>query len=81
LFVCFDVQITSQAIAGQQVDWEGILTPTPQEFIATISSWMFPARTPNNLITSLPNVNKVIPTYRAMISVLNVDLEQTSLTS
>ena len=65
------MQIESPQQPTQQVDWEAILTPSPQAFIATISPWMYAARCKTTLLADLPLVEQVTPTLRLAIEALN----------
>jgi len=71
MFLALDIEITSFVPKDIQVDWEGILTPKPEEFISFISTWLYPSRQRLS-IDHLPSVNKTFPTVRSMVQALNV---------
>lgn len=76
LFLSLDYEITRAAPEGHQVDWEGILGPSPREFISAVGAWMYPARTSSTLLHQLPAVLKVWPTARHLIRALNFPKQQ-----
>ncbi|CAI5498514.1 unnamed protein product, partial [Closterium sp. Naga37s-1] len=43
LFLAADMQVTANAPRGFQVDWEAILSPHVDSFIATVSPWLVPS--------------------------------------
>ncbi|GJP51541.1 hypothetical protein CLOM_g10706 [Closterium sp. NIES-68] len=43
LFLAADMQVTALAPRGLQVDWEGILSPHLDSFIAAVSPWLVPS--------------------------------------
>ncbi|CAI5467722.1 unnamed protein product, partial [Closterium sp. Yama58-4] len=43
LFAAADMHVTADIPKGVQVDWEGILTPRVEDFIASLSEWMLPS--------------------------------------
>jgi tetratricopeptide (TPR) repeat protein len=72
MFLAVDIEISAPVPAGQQVDWEGILSPRPEEFIAQLRPWMYNARRHTTLLDSLPLVADVLPTLRSQIEALNL---------
>jgi len=73
LFLAAGYEIDTTLKKGQQPDWEGILRPTPQDFISVIKPWLYPARKKSTLLDSLPSVENSFPTLRALIEALNVE--------
>jgi len=71
MFLALGIEITSQVIQGQQVDWEGILNPRADNFIDAVSPWMYPSRKSTKLLEDLEPIDQVFPTFRAMIQALN----------
>ncbi|KAL6073358.1 Suppressor of RPS4-RLD 1 [Balamuthia mandrillaris] len=71
MFLSVGIEITSAVPEGQQVDWEGILRPTPEEFIAQLKPWMYPSRKPTDLLSTLPSVSQTFSTPRKMIEAMN----------
>ncbi|CAI7767981.1 unnamed protein product, partial [Closterium sp. NIES-53] len=43
LFLAADMQVTANAPRGLQVDWEAILSPHKDSFIAAVSPWLVPS--------------------------------------
>jgi len=76
MFLAVGYKINTRVPALVSTDWEAILRPTPTEFIAQISPWMYPARTKINVeeFDKLPRVNKTIHTIRKMIEALNCEI-------
>jgi hypothetical protein len=71
MFLANGIEISAFVPKDFQVDWEGILTPDPKDFIACLSSWMYPSRKAIS-VDHLPDVRKTFPTIRSIIEALNV---------
>jgi hypothetical protein len=73
LFLALDIEITKPIPPEMQVDWEGILQPTSQDFIATAGEkWALPARKFDAVdVLKLPLVSENIFTIRQLIETLN----------
>lgn len=73
LFLALDIEITKQIPEDMQVDWEGILQPTTQDFIATAGEkWALPARKFDAVdVLKLPLVSQNIVTVKDLIETLN----------
>jgi len=71
MFLANDIEITEKVPLDFQVDWEGILTPRHQDFISSVSKWLYPSRKQNNFLQDLPSVAEVYPTIRKIIEALN----------
>ncbi len=67
----FSSPFSRPAPEGHQIDWEGILGPSPRDFITSVGSWLYPARTPSSLMHTLPTVMKIWPTARHLIRAMN----------
>ena len=70
MFLSMDILIDTSVPKDIQVDWEGILRPTPEEFIKVISCWLFPSRKTFS-IDHLPPINSFCNTIRTLIQLLN----------
>eukprot|EP00123_Amoebidium_parasiticum_P009401 comp19447_c0_seq1/m.22602 comp19447_c0_seq1/g.22602 ORF comp19447_c0_seq1/g.22602 comp19447_c0_seq1/m.22602 type:complete len:961 (-) comp19447_c0_seq1:504-3386(-) len=66
-------EINGPVPTGLQMDWEGILRPTPEDYRSVLTPWMYPARArvDEKEWAALPNVAETFPTLRAIIDVLN----------
>ena len=72
MFLSIGYEISSGVPKEFQVDWEGILTPKAEDFVKTLKSWMYPARSPSSLIDELPDIiSDSSLTFRTMIELLN----------
>jgi len=76
MFLAVGIKIGCAVPERCLLDWEAILRPTPQDFIDTLKTWMWPARQTIDLqeFDQLPNVEKTIDTLRKMIQSLNCDV-------
>lgn len=63
------MKIATNVPKDVQVDWEGILRPTPEDFIASVSPWIYPAR--RKVTMDLPDVSSACPTIRTLLEALN----------
>lgn len=73
LLLAFDVRIAASVPTGVQMDWEAILRPTPTSFREVAHRWMLPAlQECSDIITSVPDISKTLPTLRAAVAALNV---------
>lgn len=82
---CFYVQILHACVHAQayQVDWEAILSRSVEPFIASVSSWLYPAAAQSGTIAntpapeaakefaSLPPVKTVLSTVRQRLNAMN----------
>jgi len=71
MFLAIGIEISQQVPKGQQVDWEGILGPKPQDFIDSLKPWLYPARKATEVLNTLPSVSKTFPTIRSRIQAMN----------
>lgn len=71
MFLALDIDIDTPVPKGFQVDWEGILTPNCEDFIAALKGWMYPARKETSMLHGLPDVACKIDTLRKLIAALN----------
>eukprot|EP01094_Clydonella_sp_ATCC50884_P015076 TRINITY_DN25658_c0_g1_i1.p1 TRINITY_DN25658_c0_g1~~TRINITY_DN25658_c0_g1_i1.p1 ORF type:complete len:815 (-),score=165.27 TRINITY_DN25658_c0_g1_i1:123-2273(-) len=70
MYLALGKWMSSPLQKGQQVDWEGILTPRADEFIKKLG-WMVAALESSSLVSELPNVEEVASTAREAIEMLN----------
>jgi len=75
MFLAVGIKINGMVPEEFLVDWEGILRPHPQEFIDSLKPWLYPMRekVDKNDFESLPKVDDVFPTIRAIIEGLNCE--------
>jgi len=75
MFLALGIKINDLVPEGALVDWEGILRPRPQEFIDTISPWLYDMREKIDMteFESLPDMSSTITTLRMMIEVMNCE--------
>jgi len=71
MFLALGYEITEPVPKDQQVDWEGILRPTPQDFIDQLKDWMYPSRKEATWFDELGMVDDVFPTLRSRIEAMN----------
>jgi len=63
MFLAAGYEITSRVPENFMVDWEGILLPTPQDFIEVLKPWLYPGRQRTDLLDHLPSGNFVFVLY------------------
>jgi tetratricopeptide (TPR) repeat protein len=56
---------------GLQPDWEAILRPSPEEYVAMLRDWIFPYR--EAVDTPLPATPQIFTSLRRMLEALNFD--------
>jgi tetratricopeptide (TPR) repeat protein len=56
---------------GMQVDWEAILRPSPDDFVAALSGWRASDAPVSDAIAQLPPFNEVLPTLRHVLVAAN----------
>lgn len=76
MFMAVGIKIDSLIPKDYLVDWEGILRPHPDDFIASLKAWLYPGRKKLDLeqFNALPKVEQAIPTLRSTITILNIDI-------
>eukprot|EP01091_Cochliopodium_minus_P012349 TRINITY_DN3721_c0_g1_i1.p1 TRINITY_DN3721_c0_g1~~TRINITY_DN3721_c0_g1_i1.p1 ORF type:complete len:916 (+),score=281.95 TRINITY_DN3721_c0_g1_i1:281-2749(+) len=71
LFLSIGYEIETPAPKDFQIDWEGILRPTPQQFIEQMK-WMLDGRKKTSALQGLPLVIQEISTPRKLLEALNL---------
>jgi tetratricopeptide (TPR) repeat protein len=56
---------------GVQVDWEAILRPSPDDFVAALSGWRASDAPVSEAFAQLPALNEVLPTLRHVLMAAN----------
>jgi tetratricopeptide (TPR) repeat protein len=57
-----------------QVDWEAILRPSPEDFVASLRDWFVNDAPASDALLNLPAVSDVLPTLRHLLTAVNADL-------
>jgi len=78
MFLAIGIKIDTLVPEAFLVDWEGILRPKPDDFIAQLKPWMYPARKQVDMseFEQLPVVSKTWNTIRKMIEMMNYELKE-----
>ncbi|CAI5996542.1 unnamed protein product, partial [Closterium sp. NIES-65] len=82
LFAAADMHVTADIPKGAQVDWEGILTPRAEDFIASLSKWMLPSIDySSHVFTNLPHITvaDALPTLLDVINALSFHEEDKNI--
>ena len=60
---------------GRQLDWEAILSPTPEAFLGDYAAWLRDAAIPatDDPLAGLPPPETAFPTLRARLAALTID--------
>jgi len=76
MFLSIGIHISDLVPELVLVDWEGILRPKPQDFIDSISPWLYEQRQKINMteFDNLPDMYETIPTLRNMIEIMNCEI-------
>eukprot|EP01126_Amoeba_proteus_P048813 TRINITY_DN5665_c0_g3_i7.p1 TRINITY_DN5665_c0_g3~~TRINITY_DN5665_c0_g3_i7.p1 ORF type:complete len:397 (+),score=66.41 TRINITY_DN5665_c0_g3_i7:136-1326(+) len=78
LYLAVGLRINTMVPPKFLVDWEAILRPRPEDFIAQIKPWLSPSLVAVDMaqFDELPSVEETFPTIRSMIEILNCDIEK-----
>ncbi|CAI5507807.1 unnamed protein product [Closterium sp. Naga37s-1] len=82
LFAAADMHVTADIPKGAQVDWEGILTPRAEDFIASLSEWMLPSIDYSSpVFTNLAHITvaDALPTLLDVINALSFHEEDKNI--
>jgi len=73
MFLAVGHRISANVPHKLQPDWQGILRPSPEEFIAQLQPWIFPNRKPIDIaeFEQLPAIDDTFKTLRDFILGLN----------
>lgn len=71
LFLACNMEVTGNIPSGIQVDWEAILTPTPDAFMGSVKSWLYPLLRINTSWKDYPDVASTLNTTGAVVAALS----------
>jgi tetratricopeptide (TPR) repeat protein len=73
MFLSVGIKINRTVPPKVLVDWEGILRPTPRDFIDTVKPWLYAAREKLSLeeFDAMPSMRETFPTLRQAIMAMN----------
>lgn len=71
MLIAVGVERRAPVPPGVQVDWEAILRPSPDDFVAALSGWRASDASVSDAIAQLPALNEVLPTLRHVLLAAN----------
>ncbi|KAJ0980264.1 hypothetical protein J5N97_008519 [Dioscorea zingiberensis] len=71
LFLAANMEVTANIPTGVQVDWEAILSSTPDAFLESIKSWLYPSLKFSTAWKDYPDVTMTLGTTGSIVAALS----------
>jgi len=71
LFLATNIEVTGNIPPGIQVDWEAILSSTPDAFLDSVKPWLYPLLRINTSWKDYPDVASTFNTTGSVVAALS----------